>query len=209
MRSVADLCQQKLALKKRLLYARHFYYLDFTPFGLTDFTYAAVIREPVSRVVSSYVYYHSSPKKHIQSMLDPKYRNETLQSCIEHQHNGCVGNLLTRYLCGHPIWCKLGNDRALQEAKKNLRDNFAVVGIVENMELTIEVMKAVLPQFFGRARQEALPSQNRNSQTLQLSKAERQQVAEANAADMELYSYAVRLLHEKAKQCGLGDRFHV
>ena len=116
---------------------------------------------------------------------------------------------MTKYFCGHAFWCKLGNDRALQEAKRNLRDNFAVVGIVENMELTVEVMKVILPQFFGRASQEALPSQNRNSQTLQLSKAERQQVTEANAADMELYSYAVRLLHEKAKQCGLGDRFHV
>ena len=84
-----------------------------------------------------------------------------------------------------------------------------MVGIVENMELTIEVMKAVLPQFFGRTRQEAVPSRNRNSQTLQLSEAERQQVAEANAADMELYSYAVQLLHEKARQCGLGDKFHV
>ena len=75
---------------------------------------------------------------------------------------------------------------------------------MENMALTVQVIKSVLPQFFGSIRPELVPSKNINQQqSMELSKEERNMVLDANAADVELYSYAIELLHEKAIACGV------
>ena len=50
----------------RLIYARHFYYVDFRKFGVHRFAYITILRHPVSRLISSYLYYHFSSKTHIQ-----------------------------------------------------------------------------------------------------------------------------------------------
>ena len=73
---------------------------------------------------------------------------------------------------------------------------------MENMALTVQVIKNVLPQFFGNISPELVPSQNINRRSMELSKEERNIVLKVNAADVELYSYAVELLHEKAIACG-------
>lgn len=59
----------KRASKKgigKLIYARHFYYVDFNTFGLHNFAYITILRHPVNRLISSYLYYHFSSKQHIQ-----------------------------------------------------------------------------------------------------------------------------------------------
>ena len=204
--SVANQITSKLLQKKKkkLVYARHFYYLDFSDFGLANFTYVTIIRDPIERVISSYLYYHFSSKKHIRKILDPKHRNETLLTCLRHQHEGCTHNLLTKYFCGHAKWCNTGNQQALQTAKENLRTGFAVVGIMEEMELSMRLVRHLLPQFFcpNTARRISLPrALNRNENMVSPSVEERQAVKEANLADVELYSYAQKLLHDQAELC--------
>ena len=164
-----------------------------------------MIRDPVDRVVSSYLYYHFSSKKHIQGILDPKHRNETLSECIRQQHEGCVHNLVTKYFCGHEFWCKDGDKRALDSAKDNLLGYFAVVGIVEEMSLSLRLMRSVLPQYFRTEREDDLTisALNKNERTARLSESEREEISAANSADVELYDFAVQRLHDQASQCGL------
>ena len=207
--SVSRQCSRRLLIKKKLVYARHFYFIDFAEFGIESFTYVTIIRNPIDRVVSSYLYYHFSSRQHIQELLKPEHRNESLSTCLLHQHEGCTHNLVTKYFCGHTVWCKLGDKRALDTAKHNLRNHFAVVGIMEDMQLSMEVMRRVLPQFFAidrsrsRARDLTLPALNKNEKRVTVSEDERLEIARANAADMELYEYALQLLHEQATQCGV------
>ena len=51
---------------RKVVYARHFYYVDFSRYGLKKFAYITILRHPVNRLISSYLYYHFSSKHHIQ-----------------------------------------------------------------------------------------------------------------------------------------------
>lgn len=54
------------------------------------------------------------------------------------------------YFCGHHPECsKLGSSVALQLAKHNVENNFAVVGLLEHLEETMAVLENKLPQFFS------------------------------------------------------------
>lgn len=53
------------------------------------------------------------------------------------------------YFCGHDEECtQLGNPAALQKAKHNVDKHFAVVGLLEHLDKTMEVLEANLPKFF-------------------------------------------------------------
>ena len=206
MSLVARQIKSRMWPGKLVLYARHFYYVDFRSYNLDDYTYITIVRDPLTRFISSYLYYHFSSKRHIQSLLNPKHRNETLQTCVEYEHDGCTHNLMTKYFCGHMTFCKLGDSAALEQAKKNMRDQFAVVGIVEDMELSLRVFKAILPQYFLKLdpqRSGILPDLNRNEHSLDVGPDLREKILTANAADVELYEYAKELLYTKVQKCGL------
>lgn len=205
---VARTVESKAASPGRgFVYARHFYYVDFSSFGLSDYTYTTIIRDPVSRYVSSYLYYHFSSKQHIQDILDPRHRKESLSACLKLEHEGCKKNLMMQYFCGHDSLCKRGSQEALLRAKQNLRTKFALVGIMEEMRLSMAVFKALLPSYFHDVNLDALgsilPEMNKNENSLEVSPELQQEIAAANWVDVELYSYAKQLLHAKASACKL------
>ena len=200
MTQVADMAKAK---HKRFVYARHFYYVDFHRFNLNDFSYVTFVRDPVSRFVSSFLYYHYSSKAHIQSILDPTHKNETLLNCLDQQHEGCAHNLMTRYFCGHHRFCKLGNNEALANAMTNLNKDFAFVGLVEEMQLSFKVLAKTIPNYFGNLMTSEAGMVNKNEHQRQLSEVEIERIEEANAADVKLYKHAQTLLHSKALACGL------
>ena len=205
MYSVARQCISRLRLNQNIVYARHFYFVDFTSYKIKIFSYVTMIRDPIARVVSSYLYYHFSSKKNIQKILNQDHKNESLSTCVRQQHEGCQHNLVTKYFCGHDHWCQNGDKRALETAKNNLKNHFAVVGIMEEMKLSINLMKRILPQFFAAAGMGdlTLSSLNKNAKTTSLTEQEKMDIATANSADLELYAYAVELLHHQASSCGI------
>ena len=89
------------------------------------------------------------------------------------------------------------------------------------MELSLSLLQLLLPQFFTTShtqpwsittatttvapRELVLPAVNRNTvkKKRSVSETEKEMVAQANAADVELYSYALELLQDKARQCGV------
>jgi dermatan/chondrotin sulfate uronyl 2-O-sulfotransferase UST len=194
-----QLIKSKSKKGRKLLYARHFYYTDFEPYGVTNYTYLTVIREPMARFVSSYLYYHHSSKPYIQKMLKPRYKNESILECTLRGLNGCAHNWLTKYFCGHQTVCKSGNETALARAKANMERHFAAVGVVEDVELTMKVFAKVAPGFFAFSRE--LPRHNKNERSMDLSVEEEKAVRNANAADLELYAYARELLQATVQSC--------
>ncbi len=183
-----------------VVYARHFYYTDFKRYGLIDYEYITVIREPLARFVSSYLYYHFSSKPQIQRMLKPGDKNESFLECITRKHNGCAHNWLTKYFCGHRRFCSSGSKEALAVAMENMRHKFAVVGLLEKMETTLRVFRKILPGYFGAVELQ-IPGSNRNEQSMALSQEEREAAREANSADIKLYAYAQELLRTINQSC--------
>ena len=209
MKRVAHFVGQRLNRNPKFsgfVYARHLYFVNFTQYGLVNYTYITILRNPVDRFVSSYLYYHFSSKKHIQAILNPEHRNETLEECLRLQHSGCAHNLMTKYFCGHESYCKDGSDEALQQAKRNLQQHFAAVGIMEEIEISLRVFKAVLPRYFSSLQLEnsGLRRLNKNEQSLRVSQELRDTITHFNRADVKLYEHAKQLLHQRALRCAVG-----
>ena len=187
------------------IYARHFYYVNFATYGLKNFTYVTIIREPVSRFVSSYLYYHFSSKQHIQAILNWKHKNESIKTCLDFGHEGCQCNLMTKYFCGHEPFCKEGSMETLQRAKDNIEMHFKVVGIMEDMTLTYKLLKYLLPSYFQSLNPEsdAQKKQNKNEHVADIPLSLRVEIEERNKYDVLLYYYIRERLYFQANACSI------
>ena len=205
---VSTLREQSL-IGDRSMYIRHFYYVNFDEYTerqpLPSFVYITIVREPVSRIVSSYLYYHFSSKPHIQRILNPKHKNESLETCVQLSHEGCTPNLMTRYFCGQEISCGSGSMEALEKAKRNIERHFKVVGLLENLKETYLLYKVLLPSYFRDLDEEKGLSlrKNKNERRMELPVSLQERIAEANRADMLLYEYIKARFFEQLRGCGI------
>lgn len=188
------------------VYARHFYYVDFTQFNLWNFTYITIVRDPVSRFISSFLYYHYSSRLHIKAILDPKHRNESLKTCLDLGHEGCQLNLMTKYFCGHekPL-CKKGSIKAYQRAKENIDKHFSIIGVMEEMSLSYKLMKHLLPKHFYNLNPDvdSLLVQNKNEREMNIPQSLREEIEEKNKYDLMLYYYIREKLYVQARVCSI------
>ena len=64
-----------------------------------------------------------------------------------------VGDLPIAYLCGQESFCReVGSREALARAKRNVEQAYPVVGVLEQLDTSLEVLEARLPDFFHGAR---------------------------------------------------------
>ena len=162
-------------------YVKHINFIDFTEFNMTQPIYINFVRDPVSRVISWY-YYIRAPwriisqdvrnnvtitrlHKRIPSVEDLKV---SFEQCYIERRPECVyetGNSLysspyggshysqISFYCGHEPECdKFGSEAALYMAKRNVERYFAVVGILELLDKSLEVLEHYVPRFFEGAR---------------------------------------------------------
>lgn len=57
-----------------------------------------------------------------------------------------------RYFCGHHLKCNLDQDYALSQAIDNVNKNYVVVGLLEHLNETFDVLDYNLPRYFRGAR---------------------------------------------------------
>ena len=200
IQQVTNFIKKQQKVTNKLVYARHFYHIDFK---LPNYTYITIVREPVSRLISSYLYYHFSSRPHIQAMIDPAHKNESLETCLDLSHEGCTSNLMTKYFCGHDPRCADGSTYSLLKAKTNLEKHFAVVGIVENLAWTYELFRHMLPDYFSHLDIQKSTSyrRNKNEQTIEVSTRLHQKIKRLNHADVLLYQYIKERFALQVKSC--------
>ena len=191
--------------KLNYVYARHFYYFSFVDYNLPEFSYVTIVREPVFRFISSFLYYHFSSKHHIQAILDPRHKNESLETCLDLGHEGCQSNLMTKYFCGHEAFCKKGSMTSFLVAKQNIVKDFKVVGIMENMTLSYRLIKNLLPDHFQHLNPESASKnkQNKNEHAIDISQSLREKIEEKNKFDILLYDFIRERLYRQATACSL------
>jgi len=194
---------------KRVVYARHFYYTNYTPHLALNYSYVTLVRDPVDRLISSYYYYHYSTKKYIQKMLPNGRKNETLLDCVRYAHEGCTHNLLTKYFCGHSKLCSNGSSQALEIAKYNLEHKFVAVGLVENLTQSVQLFQKLLPAFFPPMSlddiNKILPFTNKNKRIGEVSNLIIKIIQMKNQADIQLYQFAKKLFLDKITRCNQTD----
>jgi hypothetical protein len=170
------------------------------PFGLHKWlsqpaTYITVLRDPIDRAISQYYF-------HLTHRLQPGHRLAKNLTMIEFGRTLPYKNVQTKLLSGldHGYDFMAGECSAdeLELAKRNLATRFSMVGLTERFDESLALAKL---QFGWRIEQYAdfNVTQGR-PQKDKISAAAREQIAEFNRFDVELYRYASELFDEQVQR---------
>ncbi|XP_050675212.1 heparan sulfate 2-O-sulfotransferase pipe isoform X2 [Leptidea sinapis] len=152
-------------------YIKHVCYTNFTRFGYPSPIYVNVVRDPVERVISWY-YYVRAPWYYVERkrafpdlpLPDPAWLKKDFETCVLSGDRECryqegethegIGDhrRQTLFFCGHEPQCTpFNSNEALQRAKRVVEQQYAVVGVLEDMNSTLLALERYIPRFFRGA----------------------------------------------------------
>ena len=171
-------------------------------FGLHTFLpgpsiYFTLLRDPVERTLSYYYFIRRTPEHYCHDLITSN--DMSLEEFLENKADDLIINGQTRVLAGKK-WHKECTEGAVEAAKRNLREHFTIVGLVERFDETLHLLKRALNwQNLYYIRQNV--GTNRPGMD-GLPPATLDAVIKANQFDIELYQYATELFEEKIRQQG-------
>ena len=192
--SVAEKAQIRM-LRGHMIFGLH----EMMPNPCTYFT---LLRDPGERVISFYNYIRRNPHHYHSEMIASQ--ELSLGEYLETKTSTMMNNGQTRMLAGARQYdFPVGEctDELLEAAKRNLRDWFAVVGLVERFDETLLLLQRAFGwrrMFYVRqnvAERRPTPG-DLSAETLDL-------VRKHNALDLQLYQYAKALFEAQLRQQGV------
>lgn len=173
-------------------------------FGLHEFlpqsaTYFTLLREPIERTISQYYFIRSTfEKTHQQGVIgDETYQkisSMTFGVFVSEAFSDRYDNLQIRALAGSKAkrYDGIVTDDVFELAKKNLREKFSVVGVVEDFERSLLLLKRYYgwSNIFYFVRN---PTKNRPRRS-QLTSETINRIHLINEFDLRLYDFAIELL---------------
>ncbi len=175
-------------------------------FGAHEFsarpcTYITMLREPIDRVISHYHFVRNDPSNYLYELARKMSLKEFVESCGRQEPN----NDQTRLLAGPGHTARFGicSDEMLDMAKRNLAKYFSAVGVTEEFDRSLMLMKRILgwrTPFYTKqnVNQHRPRKENVPLETLRVIQA-------YNELDIELYSYARELFRKQV--CLQGNSF--
>jgi len=187
--SEADRAKIRL-LRGHMVFGLH----EFLPGPLTYFT---LLRDPVERVISYYYYIRRTPQHYCYDLISSN--DMSLKEFIENKADILTLNGQTRVLAGGK-WHAECTEGAVEAAKRNLQEHFAIVGLAERFDETLHLLKKAFNwQNLRYTRQNVTVNRPRRDE---LAPATLDAIIKANQFDIELYQYATELFEEKIRQQG-------
>lgn len=167
--------------------------------------YINLIRKPLDRFVS-YYYFVRYGDNYRPYLVRRKHGNTmSFDDCVAKNLPECDPNnmwLQIPFFCGHSANCwKPGNKWALTEAKKNLINNYLLVGVTEELEDFVAVLQQTLPRLFKGAVDHYLTSNKSHlRQTVQKNTPSPETIKKIQQSivwqmENELYEFAVEQFH--------------
>lgn len=163
--------------------------------------YFTILRNPAARVISYYNYILRTPAHYLYEEVTSK--NMSLHDLMESRLPLMMNDGQVRLISG--VWGEPGfgevTPAMLETAKKNLADSFVVVGLTEQFDKTLCLLKENL-NWQQDITYERLNVSPQGAKKDQISAATVDLVQRANQQDIALYAYAQDLFAEQCAQRG-------
>ncbi|UYV77213.1 hypothetical protein LAZ67_15000145 [Cordylochernes scorpioides] len=164
-------------------------------YGYRPPLYINLVRDPVERLISTFSYRRQTAHLHQTKQPSDYWLNKKYENCVRKKDPECLfldgtayDRLQITFFCGQFEECK----------------SYAVVGVVEEWNMTLAVLEDILPQFFrGAARiyHEEMPGSRLNPSEPKFKQEVSQQVKDLVKANLsheyELYNFALQRLHQQ------------
>ena len=204
------------------VYHTHVLWPNLTAVGMPSnaYTFFQLMRDPVDRFVSWHYYRLYGPRPaaalaanrervmamvgmnhppDVDEFVASQYRNKS--GC----QNGLDHNMQTRQFCGfHPDCEKVCSSKALKRAKRNLDAEYFLVGTLEELNRTVELMELLAPTFFRgltSAVRKSKPQRVGASNVSHGTELTRGRLRVFNSQDEYLYRYASRQIRDQYSKC--------
>ncbi|XP_017768852.1 PREDICTED: uronyl 2-sulfotransferase-like [Nicrophorus vespilloides] len=184
-----------------LCFDRNMYFINFTRFDKQSPTYINLIRDPADYLISRF--------NHLMGKKVSSF--DAIEDCILKRrskcdlHSGMHYDLAIPYFCGQDPRCALLNDDwALDQAKSNVERYYSVVGILEEVNATLQVFEKDVPFFFKGVQRlyyrDLLQPFHRNRKMIKASDKFRKYAKLILAKEYEFYEWSKRRLFRQLVQ---------
>ncbi|XP_055387147.1 heparan sulfate 2-O-sulfotransferase pipe-like [Condylostylus longicornis] len=229
--------QQELAeviteLPEPSVFIKHVCYTNFTKFNLPTPIYINVVRDPIERVIS-WFYYVRAPWYFVERkaafpelpLPDPAWLKKDFETCVRMGDKECtftqgvthegIGDhrRQTLFFCGHDYECTPFNTvGALERAKYAVESQYAVVGVLEDLNATLSVFEKYIPRFFSGAYEiyqesaEHLAKINKNAFKPPVTEEVKDIVRRNFTKEIEFYQFCRQRLYKQYLAVNLPDR---
>ncbi|XP_050544769.1 heparan sulfate 2-O-sulfotransferase pipe [Daktulosphaira vitifoliae] len=204
------------------VFIKHISFLNFTKFYLPEPIYINLVRDPVERVISWY-YYIRAPWYYVERkhafpdtpLPDPNWLKKDFETCVLRGDRECTytqgekregisdHRRQTMFFCGHDEECTpFNSEGALERAKQSVEKHYAVVGVLEDFNVTLTVFEHYIPNFFKGASQVyygdmGLHKINHNAFKPQVSEAIKDMVRKNFTREIEFYQFCRQRLYKQ------------
>ena len=175
-------------------------YFGLHPFIPRASTYITFLRRPVERVLSFYYYARSTPDHYLYPLLTTERLD--LKTLLAREVTLELRNEQTRLLAGDE-WedpQRVVTRAALEQAQANLRTHFRVVGLLEEFDASLLLLRRAFGWHLPFYVKENVTKEKPDN--ISLDTETRRLVEDANSLDLELYEYARNLFEEQRRAAG-------
>ncbi|SPP76576.1 blast:Heparan sulfate 2-O-sulfotransferase pipe [Drosophila guanche] len=229
--------QQEMAeviseLPEPSVFIKHVCFTNFTKFNLPKPIYLNVVRDPVERVIS-WFYYVRAPWYFVERkaafpdlpLPHPAWLKKDFETCVTSGDQECtytqgvtvegIGDHRRQslFFCGHDYECTPFNTvGALEKAKFAVEQQYAVVGVLEDLNTTLSVLEKYVPRFFEGVRDiyatsaEYLTKINKNNFKPPVSESVKDIVRRNFTNEIEFYQFCRQRLHKQYLAAHLPQR---
>ena len=199
---------------RRLLTEQHLFVTGHLAYGLHWLTtrpcqYITFLRDPIERAISNYYFIRQCDPTLARHRLHEEAQTYTLKGFYQQRH---LQNEMTKIIAGFPLWRLhtalpvAAMDRLLlQKAKDHLSQRYVCLGLQEQFETSVLLMKT----HFGWTREADLKRRLKKSRKRpsveELDASTIDVLREAHQLDLELHAHARQLFEQQLAVHGLSD----